>query len=171
MCTRQFCQMFTFWCIAELLIRSSNTLCSSFPAIIHTACSVQTQKHPLAMRASNASVSHGADQGDPSAKHSQHAVTPDYMISDFCPHFYLYNKQEYMQSDINSYYIQGNLISTFPKIMNYLTLLPRNWKTAEMVLWILIYTMAFHSLLLATGLTGFSYHVKSQTFALLSPSP
>lgn len=39
-----------------------------------------------------------------------------------------------MQSDINSYYIQENLISTFPKIMNYLTLLPQNWKTAEMVL-------------------------------------
>lgn len=72
-----------------------------------------------------------------------------------------------MQSDINSYYIQENLISTFPKIMNYLTLLPQNWKTAEMVLWILNHTMAFHSLLLATALTGFSYRVK----ALLFPSP
>lgn len=48
--------------------------------------------------------------------------------------------------------------------MKCLTLIPQCWKVAEMVLFILIHPMAFHSLLTATALTGFSYFVKSQTF-------
>lgn len=115
------------------------------------------------MRANNASASQSPRKHNYSAPRACH-IYRVYRVAFPCN--YIYCKQEYMQSSMNSR-IQRSFINSFHKLWSASAWYFSTGK--QNALCILIHSMAFNSFLVVTALAGFIYPMKSQACALLSP--